>query len=112
MAEKKHNLTNEGLSDKFKSNFQLVTYAIKLAENMIRTGRDARIKSDIQNRALLILEEIREGKDVFDEIKDTKAAEPDYQTFSTKDIKPDVVDERSFNDRRHSRAVAAENYEA
>jgi DNA-directed RNA polymerase subunit omega len=36
---------------------------------MIKTGRDARVKSEIQNRALLILEEIHEGKDQFDEIK-------------------------------------------
>ncbi len=65
----KIHLTNEVVVSKFKSNFELVNYAIKLAENMIKTGRDARVKSDIQNRALLILEEIHEGKDHFDEIK-------------------------------------------
>src|ERR1700733_14781763 len=62
-------LTNEGLRSKFKNNFDLVNYSIQLAENMIKSGRDARVKSDIQNRAMLILEEIREGKDQFDEIK-------------------------------------------
>lgn len=67
--EEKDRFTNEELAGKFKSNFDLVNYAIKLAENMIRTGRDARIKSDVQNRALLVLEEIVQGKDYFDEIK-------------------------------------------
>lgn len=66
--DKKTTFTNEKLSKKFKSNFELVSYAIELAENMIKTGRDARVKSDIQNRAMLILEEISEGKDKFDEI--------------------------------------------
>lgn len=64
----KIHLTNEEVVKKFKSNFDLVNYAIQLADNMIRTGRDARVKSEIQNRAMLILEEIHEGKDHFDEI--------------------------------------------
>lgn len=67
-------LTHEGVAGKFKSNFDLVNYAIKLAENMIRTGRDARVKSEIQNRAMLILEEIQEGKDQFDEIQITSSS--------------------------------------
>lgn len=62
--------TNEILSKKFKSNFDLVNHAIKLAENMIQTGRESRVYSDTQNTATLILEEIQEGKDVFDEIKE------------------------------------------
>lgn len=65
----KIHLTNENVTKKFKSGFDLVNYAIRLAENMIKTGRDARVKSEIQNRAMLILEEIHEGKDQFDEIK-------------------------------------------
>ncbi len=62
--------TNEKLSKKFRSNFELVNYAILLAENMIKTGRDARVKSEVQNRAMLILEEINEGRDYFDEIEE------------------------------------------
>lgn len=61
-------LTNEKLSKKFKSQFELVNYAIKLAENMIRTGRDPRVKIDVQNRAMQILAEIANNKDQFDEI--------------------------------------------
>jgi DNA-directed RNA polymerase subunit omega len=70
----KVHLTNEDVRGKFKSSFDLVNYAIRLAENMIRTGRDARVKSEIQNRAMLILEEIHEGKDQFDEIQVTMAS--------------------------------------
>ncbi|MBA3721783.1 MAG: hypothetical protein H0W88_05220 [Parachlamydiaceae bacterium] len=69
--EKKITLTNEELSKKFKNNFDLVNYAISLAENMIYSGRDARVKSDVQNRAMLVLEEINEGKDQFDQIVET-----------------------------------------
>lgn len=68
--EKKSQLTNEDVTKKFKSSFELVNYAIKLAENMIRTGRDSRVKSDVQNRAMLILEEIHQGKDLFDDLDD------------------------------------------
>jgi len=66
MIEK--NYTNEKLSKKFKSNFELVLYAIQLAENMIKSGRDPRVRSHLQNRAMLILDEIIEGKDKLDEI--------------------------------------------
>src|SRR3982751_1830814 len=66
MDKKSQPLTNEALAKKFKNNFELVNYAIKLAENMIKTGRDARVKSDTQNRAMLVLCEISEGKDQFD----------------------------------------------
>jgi len=65
----KQQFTNEKMLGKFKSLFELVNYSISLAENMIRTGRDARVKSDVQNRAMLVLAEISEGKDQFDEIK-------------------------------------------
>jgi hypothetical protein len=70
--EKKIPLTNEKVRKKFKSQFDLVNYAIKLAENMIRTGRDCRVKIDSQNRALQILSEIIQDKDQFDEIPVTE----------------------------------------
>lgn len=61
-------LTNEELRKKFKSQFELVNYSISLAENMIKSGRGPRIKTDTQNRALHVLDEIILGKDQFDEI--------------------------------------------
>jgi hypothetical protein len=72
----KVHLTNEKMTGKFKSSFDLVNYAIKLAENMIYSGREARVKSEIQNRAMLILEEIHEGKDQFDEINGSRFPSP------------------------------------
>jgi hypothetical protein len=66
--ELKDRLTTEKLRKQFKSQFELVNYSIKLAENMIRTGRDPRVKVDNQNRAMQVLEEIASGKDQFDEI--------------------------------------------
>jgi DNA-directed RNA polymerase subunit omega len=67
--ENNKQFTNEELSKKFKNNFDLVNYAISLAENMIQSGRDPRVRrTEMQNRAMLILEEIKEGKDVFVEI--------------------------------------------
>jgi hypothetical protein len=89
-------LTNEDLTGKFKSNFELVNYAIKLAENMIRTGRDARVKSDIQNRAMLILEEIEEGKDQFDEVKVT-SSEFDLDGV----IPPGIISEERLEKRKY-----------
>lgn len=62
------NLTNEEISKKFTNQFDLVNYAIGLATNMIQTGRDPRVKMNTENPALLILEEIAEGKDEFVEI--------------------------------------------
>lgn len=66
--ELKFFLTNEKICKKFKSQFDLVNYAIKLAENMIRTGRESRVRLESQNRALQVLGEIISGKDYFYEI--------------------------------------------
>jgi hypothetical protein len=60
--------TNEKLAKKFKSQFDLVNYAIKLAENMIKSGRASRVRTPIQNRAFQILAEINIGLDRFDDI--------------------------------------------
>ncbi len=64
--QKKLALTNEELRKRFDSQFELVNYAIRLAENMIKTGRDTRIKTDVHSKAFQILAEIREHKDSFD----------------------------------------------
>ncbi len=66
-------LTNETVKKNFKSQFELVGHAIKLAENMIKTGRGPRIKSDSQNVAIHVLDEIKAGLDKFEDIpKDLK----------------------------------------
>jgi DNA-directed RNA polymerase subunit omega len=66
--KQKEKLTNELFRQKFQSQFELVRYAIRLAENMIKSGRDARVKIDIENPAMEILAEIAAGKDQFDDI--------------------------------------------
>lgn len=64
----KESLTNEKLLNKFINQFELVNYAIKLAENMIRTGRAPRVRTDTQNSSLNVLAELTAGKDVLEEI--------------------------------------------
>ena len=100
MADFKDHLTTEDLSNKYTNQFELVAYAIKLAENMLKTGRDPRVKTDVQNRALQILEEIATGRDYFDEI--VVAPEPVEAIFSTRTspvIERNIVD-KDFESER------------
>ena len=71
--ESKAKLTSEQIKGKFKSQFDLVNYAIRLAENMIKTGRETRVKSGEQNSAMQILAEITQGMDIFDDIPEPVA---------------------------------------
>ncbi|MCB1111880.1 MAG: hypothetical protein H7A37_03125 [Chlamydiales bacterium] len=64
-------LTNEYLKkdERFGDDqFARINYLIHLAENMILSGRDPRVKVDSQNRAIQILAEVANGKDKLDEI--------------------------------------------
>jgi len=55
--------TNEKLSKRFKSNFELVNYAIHLAEDKIKAGRDtAGIQQD--NLVVSIISDLAAGRDV------------------------------------------------
>lgn len=65
-------LTNEGVVKKFKSQFDLVNYAISLASQMINSGRAARVDIDNLNPAVVIIEEIAMGRDKLDDV-DEKA---------------------------------------
>jgi DNA-directed RNA polymerase subunit omega len=87
--DRKDRLTNEEIAKKFPSQFALVSYSIKLAENMILTGRDSRVKSDSQNRATQVLCEILNGKDKFDEI--------------IVDVHEDIVPEHTYNKKSEER---------
>lgn len=75
MDLKKENLTNEKLKQKFSSQFDLVNYAIKLAENMIASGRAPRVATENQNIALQIMMELSEGKDTFEEDEEEEKEE-------------------------------------
>jgi DNA-directed RNA polymerase subunit K/omega len=59
-------ITNEQTLKKFKSQFELVSYAIRLTENLIKSGRNPRIRIYTQNPALIAIGEIEEGKDQID----------------------------------------------
>lgn len=65
----KEDLTNEKLSKQFTNQFDLVNYAIKLADNYIKTGRPPRVKVDVENPVIQILAEIEQGKDQLVEIE-------------------------------------------
>lgn len=84
-------LTNEALTKKFRSSFELVNYAIKLAENMIKTGRDSRVESEVQSRAMLILEEIAAGKDFLDKNLDFNAMLSEREFVFDDDLKPHLI---------------------
>jgi|GEM_PF-2615650 len=73
----KESLTNEKLLNKFNNQFDLVNYAIKLAENMIRSGRAPRVRTETQNSSLNVLAELSAGKDILEEIVITNTIYPD-----------------------------------
>lgn len=74
--EKHEKLTNEKLKEKFSSQFDLVNYAIRIAEDMIITGREPRVNTEELNRAYQVLLEISQGKDQLpEEIEEQDAAE-------------------------------------
>ena len=64
----KNSLTIEPLGKKFDSHFELVNYAIELAKNMVMSGRECRVNTDVQNPAHWVLLEIDAGKDELDDI--------------------------------------------
>ncbi len=88
--DRKLHLTNELVKKKFVSQFDLVNYAIKLAVNMIHTGREGRVKIDSHNHATQILSEIISGKDHFENVisKEKEVSAPHVP--AAKDFEEDV----------------------
>lgn len=79
----KDSLTNESLSKRMPSSYELVNYAIRLAKNMVEVERDARVSTPgIINSAYLILEEISHGKDAFEEPQPKVAPQPLFEETS------------------------------
>jgi hypothetical protein len=95
----KEQLTNEKISKRFISQFELVNYAIKLAENMIDTGRDPRVKVDTQNRSLQILCEILSNKDRMDEIVSVAVTEIEEPVRHEEHRSSEKVSEKKKNRR-------------
>jgi|GEM_PF-2834581 len=64
--DRKKSLTNEHLLKRFKSQFEIVNYAIKRAQVMVTSGREPTAATDTQNSAYQVLAEISTGRDTFD----------------------------------------------
>lgn len=63
------NLTNEGIMKRReRSTFDLVNYAIKVAENMIHSGREPVVRTHSQNIPMYVLAEIANNKEIFADI--------------------------------------------
>lgn len=62
----KDQLTNEQIRTRFVNQFDLVSHAIRIASNLIRTGREPRVATGTDNPALQALQEIKMHKDVID----------------------------------------------
>lgn len=56
-------LTTEKVKKRFNSAFELVNYSIKLAQEMIHSGRGCRVDTPVNNRAFQVLLEISDNKD-------------------------------------------------
>jgi hypothetical protein len=65
-------LTIEQLNREFKSNFELVNYAISIAKSIVTTGRDSRVPTDVKNPAYWALLEIEKGRDVLQDVESTE----------------------------------------
>lgn len=99
--DKKDFLTTEALSKRFISPFDLVNYAIRLAENAIKTGRAMRVTSDSQNLAQELLLEIVHNRDTFEEVIDEV---PEQEIAVT--VETVAIVEKTKGKVKQSRAVA------
>lgn len=108
MKQFKNFLTSEELSKKFINPFDLVNYAIRLADNMLKSGRPPRINVDTDNPAVQILEEIEAGKDKFEEII-APQDEVSVETMTTVNTSPTRKDYNSnFSEDRPKRKIFSE----
>ncbi|NGX43290.1 MAG: hypothetical protein K940chlam7_01585 [Chlamydiae bacterium] len=99
--ELKEHYTNEELCSKFDNQFNLVNYAIGLVGEMIRTGREPRVKSETENPALLVLEEILAGKDKLEErpVEEKTPLKSSAEVSTTEVVKESVIEEVEEGDK-------------
>ena len=102
--ESKDSLTNEIISKRFENQFDLVNYAIGIAQEMIHSGRGPRVKTDTENPALQVIEEIIAGKDIFE---DEESSGKDQSREET----PENSDEEDKNTQKSSDASNKKNTE-
>jgi len=112
--DQKENLTTEQLRLKFKSQFELVNYSIRLAENMIKTGRAPRVKIEIQSAAMQVLAEIQAGKDQFDDlpvapiVQQSNYEKPVVFSTSHDDDDDDLDEKPKASERKKGRKILAD----
>lgn len=61
-------LTNEKLTRRFKNQFDLVNHTIKVAGNLISTGRAPQVEVDIKNPAVQALAEVECGRELLESV--------------------------------------------
>lgn len=105
----KDQLTNEQLLKRFKNQFELVRYAIQLAENTIRSGREPEMLGDSQNVAYNILGEIAHHREQFIELPKEEVEEQKKNDSKKHDSgKNSFQDEvRAFKEERKERKPRA-----
>jgi hypothetical protein len=74
-------LTNDLISKRFENRFDSVNYAISVAKEMIHAGRGPRVKTDTENPALQVLEEIVAGKEKY-EVSDLSIKEESKKSLT------------------------------
>lgn len=105
--DKFDNLTTEKLRQKFKSQFELVNYSIRLAENMIKSGREPRVRMDLQNSAMQVLGEIVAGVDKIDEIIEPAPTAEKSEGFRKRESFADEAEEGKKPAEKKKRKILA-----
>lgn len=97
----KESLTNEKIKKKFNSQFELVGHAIALVDNMVKSGRAPRVKSLSENPAVLVLEEIEQGKDSLEMLPmDVPVATAVATTYAIQEVETPKAPEKKAKSRR------------
>lgn len=99
-------LTNEELLKRFTNQFDLVRYAIRLAENAIRSGREISVETESQNLAFQILSEIAAKKERFQELPTPSALSANEKGYASAYGQKEPKKERKSKSRAASKSFA------
>jgi len=78
-------LTNEGISTRFKSQFDLVNHAIVLATHRIKAGHEPSLlgPDNVANEVLL---DIRAGRDALEDLVEDEEEELEIEVFEEEEV--------------------------
>ncbi|MCB1113185.1 MAG: hypothetical protein KDK62_00320 [Chlamydiia bacterium] len=103
-------LTTEDLKKRFPSQFELVGYAISLADNMVHSGRGPRIRTTNENPAVIVLDEINEGKDILDPLPEADEIVESVSVYAEAYAKDDDKDdEKPMEKKPKARRILQES---